>query len=193
MSCLKYILIIFILLLLLPPLLLLFFFCFIFVFSQNLRWFWPKLDTNLICYPTYENVLMGFRPKITFKYHLRKSKKMTVSSHKGFRSYLQKITRGGRISPPLWQLGLRVDVRLFCLLALCDFLKWILSIYGLKILSKVVHHLDILKQHQLWNLCWHKDIQTLVVSIPKIRSFISAKEYENLSLPISVNDSKYSY
>ena len=108
MWCFKYILIIFILLLLLPPLLLLFFFCFIFVFSQNLRWFWPKLDTNLICYPTYENVLMGFRPKITFKYHLRKSKKMTVSSHKGFRSYLQKITRGGRISPPLWQLGLKI-------------------------------------------------------------------------------------
>ena len=111
MWCFKYILIIFILLLLLPPLLLLFFFCFIFVFSQNLRWFWPKLDTNLICYPTYENVLMGFRPKITFKYYLRKSKKMTVSSHKGFRSYLQKITRGGRAEkpPPLPPVAVRVN------------------------------------------------------------------------------------
>ena len=57
----------------------------------------------------------------------------------GGRTYLSQ-----RVFP-----GLRVDVRFFCLLALCDFSKGILSIYDLKILLKVVHHLDILKQHQL--------------------------------------------
>ena len=34
------------------------------------------------------NVLIVFRPKVTFKFHLRKSKKMRVPSHKGFGSYL---------------------------------------------------------------------------------------------------------
>ena len=52
------------------------------------------MDTNLISYPTYENVLVVFRPKVTFKYYLRKNKKVTVPSHEGFGNYLPKITRG---------------------------------------------------------------------------------------------------